>query len=98
MCEYRGELGRLFGRDASAQLRVGERAFQLGEQGLRDDELELPGGPASDDLPRRSAAREQGGYEDVRVEDGAHSAPAAPRRVLGLDSECERLFLAEVVA
>jgi hypothetical protein len=47
---------------------------------------------------RRPGRRDQGRDQDVRIEDGAHSAPSSTRLVLRLDGECERLLLVEVVA
>lgn len=61
--------------------------MELCNQRLRDDQLELAGEPAREKLCRRSATGEQSGDEDVRVENGAHSAPAWPRLVLRLDRE-----------
>ena len=91
------ELMRRRRGNARPHLRVGKRARELGEQRFRDDELEVAGEPARDDLRRRAAARKECGNQDVRVEDGAHSAPAVPCLVLGLDGERERFFFAEVV-
>ena len=45
--------------DALADLRIGERPREFGEERFRDDELELPGKPTRDDLRRRSASGEE---------------------------------------
>ena len=85
-------------RDPRAELGVGERPLEFREQRFRDDELEVAGEPARDELSGRAARREEGGDEDVRVEDDAHSAPTSPRLVLGLDGERCGLLFAHVVA
>src|SRR5581483_954806 len=84
--------------DAPAELRVGERTLELGEQRLGDDELEHAGEPAAEQLSRRPGRGEQGRDQDVRIEDGAHSAPSPTRLVLCLDGKCKRLLFVEVVA
>jgi hypothetical protein len=81
-----------------SQLRVGERSLELGQEALGDDELEVTGEPAREDLRRCPARREQSRYEDVGVEDSAHSAPSTPSFVLRLDCECGSILLGEIVS
>jgi hypothetical protein len=92
VAEERCERGRLVLGYALAELGVGERAFEPGEQGVGDDELELAAQPVADELRRGAGWGEQGGDQDVGVEEGAHSAPAPARGVLGLDGERECLL------
>ena len=83
---------------AAPQLRIGECSLQLSEQSSRDHDFEVAGEPAGDDLSRRAPAREQRRDENVRIEDGSHSAPAPACLVLSLHREFERLLLAEILA
>jgi hypothetical protein len=92
VAEERCERGRLVLGYALAELGVGERAFEPGEQGVGDDELELAAQPVGDELRRGAGWGEQGGDQDVGVEEGAYSAPAPARGVLGLDGERECLL------
>lgn len=85
---------RLVFCDALVDLRIGERSREFGEKRLGDDELELACEPTRNDLRGRSASGEERGDEDVRVEDGTHSAAAGPSLVLRLDGEFEGLPLA----
>ncbi len=96
--QKRSECVGLVCRDAFTQFRVGECSLELCKQRLRDDQLELPGEPAREKLGRCSAAGEQCGHEDVRVENGAHSAPTRPRLVLRLDRESCCTLLSEILA
>lgn len=89
------EIGRIVGRNQSANPRVYEGSFELSQKQVRHDELELAGQPARDDVRGRAAGREQSCDQDVRIEDGSHSA-AAPRLVLSVDGEVERLLLTEL--
>jgi hypothetical protein len=77
---------------------MGERTRKLGKERVRDDQREIAGEPARDDLRGRSALGEDRGDEDVGVEDGAHSAAAGACLVLGLDRKLKRLPLAEIVS
>jgi hypothetical protein len=94
VAEQADELGCFLCAHTLAQ----RRSLELGEKGLGDNEPRTRRRPAADQLRRRPGRGEQGRDEDVRIEDGAHSAPSPMRRVLRLDGELERLLLVEVVA
>ncbi len=97
LLEERDEFGGVLRRYSRSQLRVGERTFELGQQALGDDELEVAGKPTREDLRRRPARGEQSRNENVDVEDSSHSAPTTPSLVLSLDGERGSLFLGQIV-
>lgn len=95
--EKREKPGRIGRWNLSADLGVRKRRPELGEQQLGYDELEIASHPARDDLRRRTAPGEKSRDEDVRVEDGAHSATWPSRFVLSLDGDRRRLVLGQIV-
>ena len=92
------ELGGLCRRDTAAKLRVAERAFELDDHQIGHDELERARTPPRDDLRRHAPGRQDGGDQDVRVEDGAHSALRRACLVLRFDGQLVRLVRREIVA
>ena len=86
------ELGSLSGRDPISHFRVRERALDLTQQRLAHDELERPREPQFEQPRGRAGLREDGGNENVRIEERAHALCA----VLSLDGELQRLVLIEV--
>ncbi len=87
-----------FSRDVRAELWIAQSAAQLSEQALRDDELELPIQPASEQSGRGAGGCQDRGNQDVGVEDGSRSLPTArPRSVLSFDGEPHGVILAHTV-
>ena len=87
-----------FSRDVRAELWIAQGATQLSEQALRDDELELPIQPASEQRGRDAGGCQDRGNQDVGVEDGSQSLPTArPRSVLSFDGEPHGVILAHTV-
>jgi hypothetical protein len=81
-----------------AELWVLEGATQLCEQVLRDDELKIPIQPASQQGCGHNGGCQEGGNQDVGVENGSQSFPAArPRSVLSFDGEPHGVILAHTV-
>jgi hypothetical protein len=98
LCEKGNKCIRFGGRDVTAEFRIGECAPELVEELVRSDEFEIADAPAREQ-PRRSAAGgEEGCDEDVGVEDGAHSALAASRRMLRFDRKTECLLFGHAIA
>jgi hypothetical protein len=94
--EERDERDSVLRSYSGSQLPVAERALELGQQALGDDELELANEPPREELRRRPARREQRCDENVRGEDSTHSATTPPSRVLSLDGEDGRFVFRQV--
>ena len=85
-------------RDVRAELWVREGAAQLSEQVLRDDELEIPIEPASEQACGGAGGCQERGNQNVGVENGSQSLPAArPRSVLSFDGEPHSIILVHTV-
>ncbi len=85
-------------RDVRADLRVPEGAPQLSEQVLRDDELEIPIEPASEQACGDPGGCQERRNQDVGVENGSQSLPAArSRSVLSFDGEPHSVILGHTV-
>ncbi len=85
-------------RDVRAELWIGEGATQLSEQMLGDDELEIPIQPASEQGCGDTGGCQKRGNQDVGVENGSQSRPAArPRSVLSFDGEPHGIILLHTV-
>jgi hypothetical protein len=82
-------------RDSVPHLRVRKRPLELGEQHLRDDQLEFAGEPQLDQARRSARSRKESRDQDVDVEDRAHALRAACL-VLSLDAKPQPLVLVEV--
>ena len=86
----------LLRRDAPPQLRIGERTLELGQQQrrherARSDRRAMPAGPGRERRWPRAARR------SGRSDRGPHaqSAPAAPRLMLSVEGELDRLLVRE---
>jgi len=85
-------------RDVRAELWVCEGATQLGEQALRNNELEVPIQPAAEQGCGDTGRCQERGNQDVGVENGSQSLPAArSRSVLSFDGEPHGVILAHTV-
>ncbi len=92
----RDHMLRLVRRDVAAQLRIRERSREFSEQGSRDHELELAILPGQQEASRCAGRGEEGGDDDVRVEDGAQRSRPRPGRVLRFHSERDGLLLGKL--
>lgn len=88
--------GGVLRADVSPKLRIGEGAFELGEEHRRHDHLDTAFLPGRQQAGRSTGAREQARDDDVRVQDCAHASVAAARRVLRLDRDIRRLRFGEL--
>jgi len=85
-------------RDVGRELWVSEGPTKLSEQLLRDDELEIPVQPASQQACWDTGRCQERGNQDVGVENSSQSLPAArSRSVLSFDGEPHGVILTHTV-